>query len=191
MTAADDEATGTILFGGYDNAKFTGDLAFFPMVEKAPDGQYRLDVAEPALSYSVGNGIVQVAGVSDQYTVRIDTGTSISYIPEAQFNAISGAVKAQIIGSGPTYSVDCSLAQESDGVNFDFGGPKGKVTVSVPWAEMVVPSNDGSCLFGLAPASNDDVNGVYVLGDTFIRSAYLVFDYDDLSIGIAQAKYDH
>lgn len=163
---------------------------FFPMIEKAPDGLYRLDVSEPTLSYGLGNGQVPVAGASDQYTVRIDTDTPVTYIPDVQFDAIGGAVGAQVIGSGPTYSVDCSLAQKPGSINFDFEGSKGSVTISVPWAEMVVPSG-GSCLFGLAPASNNDVDGVYVLGDTFIRSAYLVFDYDNLVIGIAQASYDH
>jgi hypothetical protein len=48
--------------------------------------------------------------------------------------------------------------------------------------------SDGTpaCLFGIAPAQG----GTNVLGDTFLRSAYVVYDLDNNEISIAQTKYN-
>lgn len=47
---------------------------------------------------------------------------------------------------------------------------------------------DGSraCLFGLSPSGN----GVNVLGDTFLRSAYVVYDINNNQISMAQSNFD-
>lgn len=50
-----------------------------------------------------------------------------------------------------------------------------------------LPFND-TCMFGLLGA--DDVGGASVLGDTFLRSAYLLYDLDNNSIGIAQTVFN-
>jgi hypothetical protein len=48
--------------------------------------------------------------------------------------------------------------------------------------------SDGTkiCLFGIAPAGSSSA----VLGDTFIRSAYLVYDLSNNEISIAQTKFN-
>jgi hypothetical protein len=48
--------------------------------------------------------------------------------------------------------------------------------------------SDGSpaCLFGIAPAESS----ISVLGDTFMRSAYLVYDLANNEISIAQTNFD-
>ncbi|KAL8243764.1 hypothetical protein R6Q59_010022 [Mikania micrantha] len=191
-----DEATGTITFGGYDSSKWAGNLVKFPLVEPAPNGQITLDIDEPSLSYNTGRGDVEIAAVSPSYTVLLDTGTALSRIPVAQFAAIAQGIGAQPISGATVYSVPCSLAQQSGGVAFKFSGSSGSVTVSVPWKELVLSNSYddlpyGTCLFGMLPYSAATADGLYILGETFLRSAYVLFDYDNAVVGIAQVKYNH
>lgn len=70
----------------------------------------------------------------------------------------------------------------------------------MPFSELALPFgqvdgdkavfNDGTamCLFGFQPGT-DEINGV-ILGQSFLRSAYVLFDLDAMKIGIADANWD-
>lgn len=142
--------------------------------------------------------------------VLLDSGFSISYLPESVLNPIIsglGAIKSDddlnpikslvAVNNGSNLIVPCSLACSSTTFNFGFGGEGGPV-ITVPLALLVWPIFDknGSqpifsngelvCQFGLAPGDP----GSYTLGDTFLRSAYVVFDLTNNQIAIAQTNYN-
>jgi hypothetical protein len=50
-------------------------------------------------------------------------------------------------------------------------------------------NGDPACIFGIGPASVLD-NGPLLLGDTFLRSAYVVYDLANYRIGLAQTKFN-
>lgn len=163
------------------------------MIEPAPDAMFRLDIAEPLMTFNVGDGPVSIDAVSDKYAVLLDTGAASCSIPTEQFDVISKAVGAEPVENSSVYHVDCALAQKADGMTFDFEGPNGKVTISVPWAEMVIAAPglpDGRCALGLKPRTEEEAEGLYILGDTFLRSAYMIFNFDESTISLAQVNYD-
>ncbi|KAI2637581.1 aspartic peptidase domain-containing protein [Hypomontagnella submonticulosa] len=191
--------TGTILFGGLDTEKFIGQLK---TVDIQPDryGNYSsFTVALTALTTTADNGTVT------NYTraavpVILDSGTTLTYLPSSMTRRIYRAFDAvdDTSGTGLVY-VNCDYLTDMKNFTFDFqfGGSDGPV-VKVPIDEMVldnvrqyidlgldVPSTPfkNICSFGLQPSSD-----YYLLGDTFLRSSYVVYDLTNHQIGLAQAN---
>jgi hypothetical protein len=87
-------------------------------------------------------------------------------------------------------------------LDYQFAGPTGPV-ISVPFSELAVPLLDFQkdnpvpvtddaghpiCRLGLSAPSTPDEPLLF--GDTFLRSAYVVYDLDNLQIGIAQTLFN-
>ena len=129
--------------------------------------------------------------------VILDSGTTITYLPDSIMNPIMsgiGAINSDELGG---LVVPCSQACSSATFNFGFGG-NGGPSIAVSFAELVSPISldDGSqptlkngetiCSFGMASAGT----GPFLFGDTFLRSAYVVYDLTNNQIGIAQTNYN-
>lgn len=150
----------------------------------------------------------QATSSSPSLRVALDSGTTISYLPLALVRNIWTyfGVFNDTANSGVGL-VDCTLATRSAGVTIDFrftstdsGGKQGPV-IKVPFREFVLdnimssssggdinlPPNLGfeqACAFGLL----DSGSSLPILGQNFIRSAYVVHDLDHHKIGLAQAN---
>ena len=61
----------------------------------------------------------------------------------------------------------------------------------MPFSELALPiqTSDGStvCFFGVQPTSGELP---FLMGDTFFRSAYVVYDLDAKQVAIAQSAWD-
>ncbi|KIX98127.1 uncharacterized protein Z520_06207 [Fonsecaea multimorphosa CBS 102226] len=188
-----DTTPGTIIFGGYDKSKWTGALVPFPLVEPSPEGAIELDIGGPVIAFVVGGETFSVPS-NQKYTVLLDTGTTLTYLPKSQFAAIADALAAELYDAeGGLYAVSCDYASDPGGIGFEFANQAGDdLLIAVPWPEMILPDSglaDGVCMLGLSPMP--DGEGFYTLGDTFLRSAYVLFNYDTLTVGLAQASYDN
>ena len=132
-----------------------------------------------------------------QLPVILDSGTTLTYLPDSVLNPIIsgiGAINSEELGG---LVVPCSQACSSATFNFGFGG-NGGPSIAVSFAELVYPLylEDGSvptlengktiCGFGMASGGP----GPYLFGDTFLRSAYVVYDLTNNQIGIAQTNYN-
>lgn len=131
-----------------------------------------------------------------QLPVILDSGTTITYVPDSILNPIMsgiGAINSDQLGG---LVVPCSQACSSATFNFGFGG-NGGPSIAVSFAELVDPIylDDGSqpttngetiCSFGMASGGP----GPFLFGDTFLRSAYVVYDLTNNQIGIAQTNYN-
>ncbi|KAI0886113.1 aspartic peptidase domain-containing protein [Annulohypoxylon maeteangense] len=193
-------ATGTILFGGLDTEKFIGELK---TVDIQPDryGNYSsFTVTLSSLTTTADNGTVANYTTRSAVPVILDSGTTLTYVPSSIANRIFRAFGAvdDTSGTGLVF-ISCDYLDDNKNLTFDFqfGGKDGPV-IRVPVDEMVlnnvqeyvelgldVPSMpfDNVCSFGLQPNSD-----YYLLGDTFLRSAYVVYDLTNKQIGLAQAN---
>lgn len=127
----------------------------------------------------------------------LDSGSTICLLPESQAQDLWNAFDIRTVQSINVPFVDCAYAgSKGDGISIDFTF-SGK-TISVPLNEMVVDSFaaiqdqiisdpqlskvfsgwDSACMFGVASASDYGVDNsdFALLGDTFLRSAYVVYD---------------
>ncbi|KAK9480697.1 aspartic peptidase domain-containing protein [Lipomyces japonicus] len=187
-------STGSILFGGIDTKKFTGDLVTVPILkytgEETPSEFY---VSLTGLSLTDDNE--QTTLTTSENAVLLDSGTSFIYLPSAIQRGIASAVGAKYNSQLGFYVESCSVQNVSASVDFEFEG----VTIKVPMSEIFYPaiSTDGTqitftngedvCLLSVLP---DTDIGVSILGDTFLRSAYVVYDLDNEEIGLAQTVFD-
>ncbi|KAI9052291.1 hypothetical protein LZ554_003645 [Drepanopeziza brunnea f. sp. 'monogermtubi'] len=183
-----DANTGSILFGGVDTGKYTGSLQSLPVqAERGSYAEFLITLTE----VSFGDTVI---ASNQAQAVLLDSGSSLTYLPDSMAEAIYEQIDAQYESSEDVAYVPCSLAETTTTINFKFSGP----VIAVPMNELVIPMDsatgrpltfpDGtpSCLFGIAPAGSD----TSVLGDTFIRSAYIVYDLANNEISLAQTNFN-
>ncbi|KAI0841573.1 acid protease [Hypoxylon sp. FL0890] len=183
-----DANTGSILFGGVDTAQYTGSLETLPIQANA--GVYS-EFLITLTSLSIGNSTI---ADNQALAVLLDSGSSLTYLPDDMVETIYEAVDAEYDSSESAAYVPCSLADEADTLDFVFSGPKISVEMNELVLDLVTANGQRptfsngvtACLFGIAPAGS----GTNVLGDTFLRSAYVVYDLDNNEISLAQTKFN-
>lgn len=183
-----DASTGSILFGGVDTAQYTGALETLPI--QANGGVYS-EFLITLTSVVLDN----VTIANDQaLAVLLDSGSSLTYLPDTWVEQIYTETGAQYDSSEGAAYVPCSLANDTRTLDFTFSSPTIKVSMNELVLDLVTTSgkrptfSNGvtACLFGIAPAGSS----TNVLGDTFLRSAYVVYDISNNEISLAQTKFN-
>ncbi|KAI0131739.1 acid protease [Hypoxylon sp. NC0597] len=183
-----DANRGSILFGGVDTAQYTGSLQTLPI--QSNNGVFS-EFMITLTSLSVGNTTI---ADNQALAVLLDSGSSLTYLPDDMVESIYEAVDAQYDSSAGAAYVPCSLANEAETLDFVFSEPKISVEMNELVLDLVTSSGQRptfsngvtACLFGISPAGS----GTNVLGDTFLRSAYVVYDIDNNEISIAQTNFN-
>lgn len=190
------------MFGGIDTEKYIGELKAVPVIPDSDTDIYTsftVTLSSLIVNYTDGSPFT---AVSQAIPVILDSGTTLSYLPSRiadNIYAELGAVDDTSF-SGLVY-IDCGYLRNESGVTFDFqfGGDDGPL-VRVPVDELVLDNvkeyidmglplppdlgfEDDVCSFGIQPNT-----GVYLLGDTFLRSAYAVYDLKNNVVALAQAN---
>ncbi|KAF3935388.1 Candidapepsin [Dactylellina cionopaga] len=179
---------GVLLFGGVDTEKYCGPLSKIPLV--VDDRQPSLGIIAYYVTLegvSATNGGVHVdfpAGDLALGSVVLDSGTTYTFIPSnlaQQIYNLVGATYDAAISSVPT--IPCSAKAKDITINFKFA----TITINVPVGQFVVFPDDTqtTCAFGLVPGNDGSL-----LGDTFLSSAYVVYDPDNNVVFVAQAKFN-
>jgi hypothetical protein len=174
------EGGGVIAFGGVDRKKFSGRLASLPIISAgdAPDGvaRYWVQLDSVSLTPPSGQG-KKWDGTS--MAVFLDTGATLTLLPPSVVKAIAADFGSDGQDDAGFYGVDCDLVNKAGTVDFAFDG----VTVKVPYKEIIreFGGSNPSCYLGIAPSED-----YALLGDTFLRSAYAVFDLDSDTVFLAQ-----
>ena len=181
-------ASGTILYGGVDKAKYAGKLTTL---------KTELGNGSPELSVSLNSVSFKKTKAVKPFTPLVDTGSEYSYLPPEMTDIILAPLGAVYNGGGYPF-VDCGLMTSKETVDFELGSGESLVTIRVPLSSLVYrskgilapPKNDkGEALCAISIgnlASQDDAGA---LGDSFLRSAYVVMDLTHNQISIAQAVY--
>jgi Eukaryotic aspartyl protease len=186
-----DANAGQILFGAINTDKYHGSLQTVPILKTA--GEYSGLVI--ALSGMSLDG-VNISSSTLPAAVLLDTGSTLTYLPNDITRSLYQRLHALPDTSSSTVLayVPCALAQAERSLDFSFSGIK----ISVPFNELVLPSkgSDGSglrfhdgtpaCLLGIAPNGG----GASVLGDSFLRSAYVVYDLANNQVSLAQTNFN-
>lgn len=181
-----DANTGPILFGGVDSAKYTGELQSVPII---PVDAGAVDIYA---EFTVALTSVGADGDSTSFANDIaigalfDSGTSLMYLPNDIAESIFNHVGAQYDSSQGGAFVDCSMADQDGTIDFTFSEP----TIRVPINELVlvagVENNQPICILGVVPSGGNTA----LLGDTFLRSAYVVYDMASNQISLAQTDFN-
>ncbi|KAM3512779.1 hypothetical protein MY11210_003564 [Beauveria gryllotalpidicola] len=181
--------TGSLLFGGIDRSQYRGNLVTVP-VQKVGSGYREFFITMTGLdagSKSIANGMA--------LAVLLDTGASLTYLPNDLATAVYQAINVTWFERPQLAIIPCDKALSNDTITFHFSKP---ASISVQLRELVLPVvsangrppklDDGrrACLFGIFPSGK----GARVLGDTFLRSAYVVYDIANNQVSLAQSNFD-
>ncbi|KAL0095298.1 aspartic peptidase domain-containing protein [Phycomyces blakesleeanus] len=219
-TASSTGWAGELIIGGVDTSKYTGDIVYLPVAALSSTSTTSLSsLGSSANAYKgyyywmvYGQGISLISGTTTTdvgmgsiSAFIFDTGTTLTYLPQAMAKAIVSSVAGsngyRLDSSSGTYMVDCNAVSSTVTVQLQMS-TTGKtmsspVTLNVPGANLIIPVDADTpekasvCIFGIAPSSSSSSGGsfsMYLFGDSILRSAYLVFDIGNQRIGIAAAN---
>ncbi|KAK0112783.1 hypothetical protein ONS95_014516 [Cadophora gregata] len=186
-----DSDTGSILFGGVDTEKYYGTLYSMP-IHKDKKGNYTtFTVGLTSMSITPEDGTtIPITNPSFSTPIILESSTTVIYLPGEVVSTIYSLFDVTFTNSTPY--VDCKYSNSSY-MTFTF--ESGSV-VKVAYSELInkifvsspepttLPFSD-VCILGILEGY---VPGGYLLGDFFLRSAYVVFDLTNNRIGIAQSN---
>ncbi|KFY08848.1 hypothetical protein V492_05852 [Pseudogymnoascus sp. VKM F-4246] len=171
--ASDLANNGEITFGGVDDSKFTGEISYTNIA--ATGGSWVIPVDKAGF-----NG--KDSGLKGKNAI-IDTGTTYCFMPPADAESFYANVPgAKVSDDGGSYAVPCTTSIPAE---FTFSGVK----YSIPSKDWVGGKVGGAATETMCTSniySRDATqDGSWLLGDTFLKSVYAVFDLDKSRIGLA------
>lgn len=192
-------STGVLLFGGVDTDKFSGDLISVPVIPNSKVDNYTaMLVPLTSVSASSSSG-TDVLASNGALPAVLDSGTTLTYLPQDLAELAweeAGAVWTPEAGGA---CVPCSFSSSNGVFVYQFGGSGGP-SINVSMSELTMPlssgpapqfpsgpyQGQGACLFGIQNTTGEP----FLLGDTFLRSAYVVYDLVNNEIALAQTDFD-
>ncbi|KXL49613.1 hypothetical protein M433DRAFT_7632 [Acidomyces richmondensis BFW] len=203
----DEATTGSILFGGVDTSRYTGELVTLDLLPDEVTGEVdQFITTVTALTATVGgttsslfsggtNGVAAYGNNDIALPVLLDTGSSAWSVPTEYYNKLIGPAFPYVDSNG---LCACSHADSSDSLTLTFGG---KINITVPAHEFIIPlynattnapipynsAGEMACAFMVVPASPTG-EGFQTCGDAVLRSMYIVFDLDNGQVSLAQAN---
>lgn len=165
--------SGSIIFGGYDKAKFSGDLGTLPLWD------------DSLLSVKLNS--VTIGGKTTDIGTRalIDTGTGNVAFDKPTGDAVFAGFKGgHFSDAAGVYLVDCD-ANHDTVITLDFNGVSIDMLIGELYTEHMKDKqgNDVGCGFFI---NRLDFN---LFGNTFLRNAVTVFNYDAKTISFGRVKY--
>lgn len=170
------DSTGSILFGGVDSEKYEGVLCTVPIVG---DSYSSVIVSEIA----IGDEIIS----NDSFSALLDSGTTFSYLKDETVASIAEFYGATYDPNTQAYFVP---NRNFDLFDYYFSG----APISVDPTEIFIKGDTffanppGNYMMTILPYSS--VDNFTILGDSFLRSAYVVYDFHNMEISIGQARYN-
>lgn len=163
--ASEGENKGEIMFGSTNSALYTGDISYTPVGSKEGDWAIQID----EMSYDGKKA--DVGGV----LAYIDTGTSFVFGPPDFVKKLHNNIPGSSSSDGLTYNVPCDTNKP---LVFTFSGVDYEISAK-DW--VVGQDGNGKCTSNIY--GHEVVAGSWLLGDTFLKNVYAVFDKDDKKIG--------
>lgn len=195
LGSSDSDDDSVIIFGGIDTSKFVGHLDSLPILEpQNGENVYRcalciIDLMDRQCKLIWNNrywlqlNSIGTTSSSSSRTyensslpVVLDTGSTFCALPDSIIKNMMDDLSGHTDEDGDVI-VDCSHVSDNATFDFDFGN----ITINVPYSEIVLQVSDQICVLGVSSASHN----ISVLGDSFLRSAYLVFDQKNMEVSIA------
>ena len=199
-----DASSGSLIFGGVDKSKYSGNLSSLPMLLDSGIHIYP-SIAVAGLYLDDGVSITNATNPNNgtwPLTAILDSGSAYMTLPLDAVQPVYTKynVTANYNSSLGSAICDCDLADNNLNatIGFNFGG---STTIFVSLRDLVFPAPpnepfvpslpSGKCYFGIwQPVYKNIANGgeTLLFGDPFLRNAYVVFDFGSWEIGLAQAN---
>ncbi|KAK8861397.1 hypothetical protein IAR55_002216 [Kwoniella newhampshirensis] len=171
LGSSDDDG-GEAIFGGIDEAAYTGKLSYVPVRRK---GYWEVELE----SITFGDEELELENTG----AAIDTGTSLIVMPSDVAEMLNKEIGATKTWNGQ-YTVDCNTLDSLPKLSFTFGGKKYALK-----GEDYVLNAGGTCISSFTgmdiPAP---IGPLWIVGDVFLRKYYTVYDLGRNAVGFGSAK---
>ncbi|CCF34686.1 hypothetical protein CH063_00183 [Colletotrichum higginsianum] len=183
--------TGSVVFGGVDTAKFTGEMQMVPLIGREFANTDDFIVPWTSLSFSADDTArPTVIGSKNLPPALIDTGNPSLSFPPQILDQIGPAIKVQTLRDG-TKALRCDSGASGAKFGFEFRTARVELPLSmifIPLATDGVPTTDKDgnalCTLPLEPLEGQ----VASFGAPLLSAVYTVFDLENKRLGMAQAK---
>ncbi|KAF7789586.1 hypothetical protein EIP86_000532 [Pleurotus ostreatoroseus] len=115
-------------------------------------------------------------GIDKSKTLSLfDTGTSLGYMPKYYFDAIYSDIKGstKLDGADGIYSIPCDTKLN---VSMVFNGTEYPIN-PLDLTRLISVDNETLCINAFGSMDLNDQGMDFILGDSFLRNAYTLFDY--------------
>lgn len=166
-----------IVFGGYSTSRVTTPLEWRELI----DNQFWEVSME---SYRIGSTLF----TGDEYTAIVDTGTSFLVVPTEVLNFyLTQASSGRYCGYSAQIGLyGCIVKSRADISGFSsIYVTFGSYSYRIPTSEMIIMLELGDGTYFAAITMYAWDYNQWILGDTFIRNHYIVFDYDNKQVGFS------
>uniref|UniRef100_A0A060TCA1 ARAD1B22000p n=1 Tax=Blastobotrys adeninivorans TaxID=409370 RepID=A0A060TCA1_BLAAD len=167
--------TGSILFGGVQANKYKGKLYTVPLTD---ENAFYVKVSEVSINGKVVS--------NSSFNSLLDSGTTFTYLEKSLLDPIAEQLNAKYDSEKNLYFTDDY--SDDKNLTYSFSGAK----ITVPASELLIPGTwyggsnpPGKYMVSIQPSDN-----LKIMGGTFLRSAYVVYDLDNKEISLAQASFD-
>jgi hypothetical protein len=155
-------------------------------------------VALTSLSITSSSGTDTLTPANYVLAVVLDSGASFTILPNDIASLIFLEVGATYNATLGVATLPCAVGNKAGSINYGFGGPGG-VSISVAMSELVFPvtlrtggtlldaSGNAVCTIGVQPQLT---RTTLLFGDTFLRSAYVVYDLYNDEIAMAPTNFN-
>ncbi|KAF9149448.1 hypothetical protein BG015_008759 [Linnemannia schmuckeri] len=188
---------GHVLFGGIDHSRYTGQLHYVPVTQKG-FWQVKLDAfkspSHPTANTTsnaahAGNKSGWIEHATPKQEAILDTGTTLIILSTTAAKQIHSSIPGATLDPKLGYLVPCSLRNSPSSSSIGF--KLNRKYFKVPLADLAFEAVDGekkkTCLSGVQGGQE----GLWILGDVFIKNNYCVFDHSPSNprVGLAPLKY--
>jgi len=163
--------------------------SFFNSSKVAPEYQFYTIVLDAITYTGSASKNYQVAhwtpfpipSTKNQFSVIIDTGTTLNYFPTQIAQAINALFDPPGVYSDiyEAYLVNCNAKAPTIGVQIS-----GQIFYIDPVDMILTGPGGNTCISGVDDGGSADSSSVYVLGDVFLKNVIAVFD-----IGAAEMRF--
>ncbi|GEQ67806.1 hypothetical protein JCM33374_g1471 [Metschnikowia sp. JCM 33374] len=164
-----EEGTGTLIFGGVDSERYSGELV-----------KYHVTNTTEGLAVNLDHMCFNGKEFAVNAPAKFNSGVSFGLLGREIMDEMDRIFQTKVSTLNGVEYRTISCDQPSDKtIEFDFGNN----TISLTYADATIRMTKGACLLGFGYHE-----GKHVLGNVFLKRAYVYYDLSEKSISLAQAK---
>ena len=191
---------GSILFGGVDTSRYTGQLQTYPILKNPISNMYD-NVRVNLTGITFGGSPLTTNTSALGASALLDTGNPLTVVPMDVFTNLVAALGLQDNVQNNVAACPCSFMQNTTALGFQFPG----LTINVPLSTLVTQPSvialtaynpppvpvlpNGTCVLMVVPQALVHSNDV-TLGDSFLENIYMVQDLANNLVSMAQTNFN-
>lgn len=165
-----DSDYGSVIFGGIDTAKYDAPLISYP-----------LNTSIGGLAIGLSSINVDGKYFEERESYLLDLGTTLGFVSKEIMDYLDSVFNPKFVDLGGIVYREVSCDQPNDKFfDFDFGSNSIRFSF-----DSAISRQGDKCYLGFTYYNN-----MHILGDIFLRQAYVYYNLSDKIIAIAQAKYN-